>query len=220
MKKASVLILTFVLVGGLVAGCGAPPPLQSDKYLNDTTLIAEGECMSPCFHNITVGQTTYTDALTKIKADPAFANVQTQDKPPAASWSAKDGESCCQISANPDTGVVNAMLVKVAPKMNAQQIIEKYGQPTYTNSVDYSDKEVALAMIYPEKGLVIWVTPGDANSTLNGNSPVVMSLLLDPKDWKQVLDSATFQAWNGFLPYKTYKEATPVVTPRVTPTPQ
>src|SRR5690349_15395116 len=131
MKKAVVLTLAFVVIGGLLAGCGAPPPLKSDKYLNDTSLLAEGSCTAPCFHDITVGQTTYTDALAKVKADPAFANVQNQDKPPAASWSAKDGEACCQLSANADTGVVNAMLVKLAPKITAQQIIEKYGEPKY-----------------------------------------------------------------------------------------
>jgi hypothetical protein len=219
MKKALTLTVAFVIVGGLLAGCGANPPLKSEKYLNDTSLIGEGPCTAPCFHDITVGQTNYTDAVAKLKADAAFANMQLQDKPAAASWSAKDGEPCCQMSAN-DSGVVNALLVKVAPNLTAQQVIDKYGQPTYVNSVDYSDKEVAIAMIFPEKGLVTWVAPGDANSTISANSPVVMALLLDPKEWQTVLDTATFQAWNGFLPYQTYKNATPVVTPRVTPTPQ
>src|SRR3954468_24096225 len=164
MKKTLVTTLAFIVIGGLLAGCGAPPPLKSDKYLKDTTVVDDSSCTTPCFHGITVGQTTYTDALAKVKADPMFANVQNQDKPPAASWSAKDGEACCQLSANPDTGVVNAMLVKLSPKLTAQQIIDKFGEPKYVNSVDYSDQEVAVAMIYPDKGLVTWVAPGDANS--------------------------------------------------------
>ena len=50
--------------------------------------------------------------------------------------------------------------------------------------------------------------------------PVVVVLYLAPGDFPNLLATATLQGWNGFLPYKTYKDATPIVTPRVTVTPQ
>src|SRR5579859_5168110 len=219
MKKTIVRALAFTLLTVLLASCGAPPPLKSDKYLSDTSLLnPDPSCRGPCFHGITLGKTTYTDALRKVKADTAFSNVQSQDSPPAANWSTKAGEACCQLSAN-DKGLVNALLVKVAPGMTAQDVIDKYGKPQYVNSVDYTDQEVAMALIFPDKGLVTWVSPGDPKSSLDGKSPVVMVLYLDPNDWKSVLDTATLQGWNGFLPYATYKNATPVVTPRITVTP-
>ncbi|MEP7286843.1 MAG: hypothetical protein ABI947_13870 [Chloroflexota bacterium] len=224
MKKILGLTVAFVIFGALLAGCGAPPPLKSDKYLKDTSLLSQdASCSGPCFHGIIVGKTNFSDALTTIKADPTFDNVQSQDKsgdkPAGASWAAKDGDPCCQLSATLE-GVVSAMLVKVAPTMTAQQVIDKFGQPKFVNPVDYTDKEVAVAMVYPEKGLVAWVTPGDSTSQLAANSPVVMVLFLDPNDWDKIKDTATLQGWNGFLPYQTYKNATPVVTPRITPTAQ
>jgi len=218
MRKILVWALAFVVLGTVLAACGTPPPLKSDKYLQDTSLLQQDPKGPRVFHGITVGQTTFTDAQSKLKADAAFSAFQSQDKPPSAAWSTKDGEACCQLSAN-DSGVVNALLIKVAPTMKAGDVIKAYGNPKYVNSVDYTDKEVAMALIYPDLGIVTWVSPGDANSKLDENSPVVMVLYLDPKDWPKVLDTAKLQGWNGFLPYATYKNATPVVTPRVTVTP-
>ena len=218
MRKPIVWALAFVVLGTVLAACGTPPPLKSVKYLQDNSLLQQDPKGPRTFHGITVGQTTFTDAQSILKADTAFSNVQPQDKPPSAAFSTKDGEACCQLSAN-DSGIVNALLVKVTPSITAGDVIKTFGNPQYVNSVDYTDKEVAMALIYPDLGIVTWVSPGDATSKLDATSPVVMVLFLDPKDWHSVLDTATLQGWNGFLPYSTYKNATPVVTPRVTVTP-
>ncbi len=220
MRKASVSIVALVILGLLVSACGTPPPLKSGKYLDDTSLITGSEtCAPPCFRNIVVGQTTFTDALSKVKADSGFANVQSQDKPPAAAWGAAGGDACCQMTANQDTGLIDALLVKVKPTMTVKQVIDKYGTPDYTTVVDYSAEEVAIGLIFSKVGLVTWVTPGDANSTLKESDPVVIVLFLDPKEFSKLRDTSTLLGWNGFLPYQTYKNATPVVTPRVTLTP-
>lgn len=221
MKKALSLIVALIIFSAMLSGCGTPPPLRSEKYLNDASLLTLDPNASPLtFANITPGKTTFADGLAAIKANTNFANVQSQDKPPAASWSAKDGEPCCQLSADKDTGIVNAMLIKLAPRITVQQVIERFGQPKYVNSVDYTDQEVALALIYPEKGLIAWVSPGNPSSKLENTSPLVMALFIDPKDWKKIQDQATLQGWNGLLLYQEYKKATPVITPAVTATPQ
>jgi hypothetical protein len=49
---------------------------------------------------------------------------------------------------------------------------------------------------------------------------IVLYLNPEPKEFDKMLDTATLQAWNGYIPYKTYKAATPIVTPRVTAAPQ
>ncbi len=221
MRKALQLIAALLAVGLVVAACGPLPPLKSDKYLNDNSLVTQNPCAPPCFHGIIVGQTTFTDALTKIKADPAFTNVQSQDKPPQAAWNAASGEGCCQLSADPDTGLVNAVLIKTTPKTPVKDVIAKYGQPDFVTWVDYSPpQEVALGLVFKKAGIVTWVAPTDANATLQETDPVVVVLYLDPKDFNKLLDTATLQAWNGFRPYSEYKAATPVVTPRITVTPQ
>jgi hypothetical protein len=167
MRRAFTLVAALLALGVLVSACGPLPPLKSDKYLKDTSLVTQNPCAPPCFHGITVGQTTFTDALSKVKADPAFANVQSQDKPPQAAWSAVGGEGCCQMSANPDTGLINAVLIKVTPTMTVKEVVEKYGEPKYVTWVDYSPPEqVALGLVFQEAGLVIWAAPSDANSAL------------------------------------------------------
>ena len=119
-----------------------------------------------------------------------------------------------------DKGVVNALLVKLAPNVTAKQLIDKFGNPKYVTGVDYSAQEVALALIFPDKGVVAWVSPGDSTSTLKETNPVVVALYLNPAKFNDLLATATLQGWNGFLSYTNYRTATPVITPRVTSTPQ
>ncbi len=118
------------------------------------------------------------------------------------------------------SGSIDAVVAKVAPHMTLQQVIDKYGQPKYTFPVDYTSDEVAVAVIYPDNGLVVWVSPGNASSTVDGNAKVVIVLYFNPKEWTtKYLPTGELQAWAGFQPYKNYQSATPVITPAITPTP-
>src|SRR5262249_15210505 len=151
-------ITALSILAIFAAACGTPPPLKSDKYLSDVSLVAteDASCGTPCFHGIIPGQTTYNDAVNKIKGDKAFTSVQTNDIAPSAGWSvAGSGEACCQLTADQTKGIVDAVVAKVTPNMTLQQVIDKYGQPQYTFPVDYTSDEVAIAVIYPDKGLVV-----------------------------------------------------------------
>src|SRR5688572_17761603 len=79
------------------------PPLKSESYLEDMSLIEQEPCGPPCFQGITVGQTTFMDALSKVKGNKTFSHVQSQDHPPHAAWSTAGGVPCCQMSADADT---------------------------------------------------------------------------------------------------------------------
>jgi hypothetical protein len=195
-----------------------PPLLKSDKYLDDISLITKKPCGPPCFRGITVGQTNFTDALIIIRSDPTFAGVETQINPQRPSWNTAAGEPCCQIVANPDTELIDAIVVKLAPKMITRQLIDTYGPPTYVTTVDYSDQEVALPLIYPEQGVVIWVLTGDPQSSLDPNDPIVALIYLNPAIFPDLIMTATLQGWNGYGSYQTYKNAPPVVTPLYSPT--
>src|SRR4051812_19240349 len=88
MRKALPLLAVFVIASLVLSACGSPPPLKSDKYLDDTSLVnPPADCAPPCWRGITVGKTTFTDAVTKVKGDAAFKDVQSNDKPPQALWS-------------------------------------------------------------------------------------------------------------------------------------
>ncbi len=214
-----IALLAFVTFGSLAQSGSAQtsPPLKSDKYLNDTSIISGDPCGPPCFANIVPGKTKFTDAVTALKADKRFTNVITQENPLQAAWATAAGEQCCQISAD-DTGTVNAILLRLAPHVTAKQLLDKYGNPTYVTEVDYSAAEVAVALIFPKNGLVAWVTPGDPASTLMPESPLVVALYLAQDQFNKLVAGATLQGWDGFKPYAAYKSAAPVVTPLPPPT--
>ena len=214
-----------LLVGGLVlASCAPPPPLRSDKYLDDTSLISGQPCETPCYQGITVGTTTFADAVSMVKANAAFNDVQnkdaTSDQPAAAVWSSTSGEQCCQMIADAK-GLVESITLRLAPKTTIGQIIEKYGEPKYTFSTEYTQDEAVIQLLYPEKGLVLLVVPGDANSSLEAGDPVVAVIYLDPARFEDLIKEATLQGWAGYQTFKVYKDATPIVTavPSLTPTP-
>ena len=220
MRKASFSVILFVVLSIVLGACGSPPPLKSDKYLADTSLLSQDPCAPPCFQEITAGKTTFTDALdiVKKKTD-LFSNVQSQDNPKQAVWSTKDGETCCQIVANDNTGIIDIILVRVKPTMTVSQVIAKYGPPKYISAVDYTPDESALTLIFPDVGLVTWIVPGDAKSSVTENTPVVAVLYLTAAKLSEQIDMAALQGWDGYKSYEIYKAATPIITPKITVTP-
>lgn len=222
MRKLTFLLVLAVL-GVILAGCGSPPPLVSEKYLADTSIISQDPCGPPCFAGITVGETTFADALSKIKANTtAFKDVQSQDDPPQAAWSdAVNGEACCQMTADKNTGLVDAILLRLAPKITIKDVIAKYGEPEYVSVLgqDYSADETAVGLIYPKIGNVLWVMPGNGSSTLDENDPVVIALYFAPNTIQDLLSTATLMKWTGYESVSFYRTATPIVTPIPTTTP-
>jgi len=222
MKKAFSMFVLFLVASVALAACTPPPPLKSDKYLQDTSLISGTPCAPPCFQGITVGQTTFSDAETLLKNNALFSNVQKQEssgRPPLATFNTKAGEAIGQLTAN-DKGVVDALLVKLAPGVTTEQLVAKYGDPKYVTGIDYSQTEVALALIFPDKGIVAWVAPGDANAALKPTDPVVVVLYIAPDGFPKLLETAELRGYAGYIAYGTYKANTPVITPKVTATPQ
>ncbi len=195
-------------------------PLKSDRYLNDNSFLSQVPCGPPCFRGITPGQTTFADALRVIQTDPQFSTIRSQEHPPIAAWSVAGGEPCCQLSADENTGLIYSVLIKVTPRVAIKDVISKYGSPDFVTTVDYSSQEVAIGLIFPKVGMATWVALGNAQSVLREDSPVVVVHYFDPKSFDTIYNSATYWAWNGYLPYQVYKNATPIVTPRFTITPQ
>jgi hypothetical protein len=216
-----VILMTRTALQPIPTLTPTPPPLKSDAYLHDNSLISQDSCGPLCFRGITINETTYFDAVTKIKADPLFSNVQIQYNPLQAAWSTKDGVGCCQLTSDQTTGLVNYIVVRTAPIMSLGDVIAKYGEPPYTSvsTDDYSPDEVALGLVYPKTGNVIWIMPGNVNSNVTASSPVVMVSYFDPRSFDGLLVTATLEGWLGYKPYRVYKAAPPVLTPRVTLTP-
>ncbi|MCE7948604.1 MAG: hypothetical protein DYG88_14360 [Chloroflexi bacterium CFX4] len=219
--KNLLLPAVLIFIGLVLAGCGSAPPLVSDKYLNDSSLLTENPCGAPCFQGITIGQTTFADAERLVRDNPLFKDVQSQENPPQAAWSAVNGDQCCVMTADPSTGIVNQLLVYVAPNMRVRDVLAKYGEPAYVAvpKQDYSQTEAVLGLIYPKQGNLLWVMPGDGQSTLDEDDPIVIVLYLNPADFDDLLATAELNGWLGYVSVAEYRSADPVLTPRVTVTP-
>ncbi len=215
----ALIVFSGVKQSGAVQATPTPPPLlKSDKYLNDTSSISADPCGPPCFANITPGKTTLTDALAILKADKRFSNiVQPPNQSTQAIWSTAAGEACCQLVADA-AGVVESILIKLAPNVTAKQLLDKYGSPAYISTVDYTPQEVALGMIYPKLGLVAWITPGDASTSILADNPVVIALYQAPDQLNKLIQTSSLQGWDGFKSYAAYKSAPPIITPLPPPT--
>jgi peptidylprolyl isomerase len=224
LPAAAIAVLTALLSGLLMPGGAGQVlrvqaqggPLRSDTYLDDTSLISGDPCAAPCFAKITPGQTTFNEAVNMIRIDTRFRDVQVQSAT-QASWSTAAGVGCCQMIGDANGKVAN-LVVRLAPRMTAGQLLAKYGDPTYTTVADYSATEVAVALIYPKNGFVAWVMPGDAASTVTESSPIVLAVYLAPEQFDSLIKTTVLSGWAGYKPYQTFKAATPIVTPLPPPT--
>jgi hypothetical protein len=220
MRKLLLPVFALVLLGGLLAGCGTTPPLVSNDYLNDTSLVdADESCQAPCYQDIVPGTTTFADALAKLKSNSLFKDVQSQDSPPQAAWSTQGGTQCCNLSANEETGLVEVMLIRTAPVMTLLDVVSRYGEPAYVVPQEYTEEEVALGLLYPDDGFLAYVMPGNTSSTLADTNPVVIVLYFNPAQSAELVESSTLFAWQGLSAFSSYQNATPIVTPLPTATP-
>jgi hypothetical protein len=216
--------LLLIVAGFALAGCSPPPPLRSDKLLDDSSLITGDPCEAPCFQGITVGKTTFIDGIDIIKRNATFKDLQnkeaTTDQPALAQWNTTTGEFCCQMIAAPN-GMVESITLRLAPKITVGQVVEKFGEPPYTFPAEYTQEEAVIQLLYPDKGLVMLVVPGDANSSLEAGDPLVAVIYLDPTRFTELIKQANLNGWMGYETFAAYKAATPIVTamPTLTPTP-
>jgi peptidylprolyl isomerase len=224
---ASIRRLAFsaVLIGTLTSGLAgtlsavhaqvAPPPLKSDKYVADTSIISGDPCAAPCFDKITIGQTTLADALTALKADTRFGNVQNTGSQVA--WTTAGGDPAGQLLVNA-AGVVDIMQIRIAPKVTLKQIVDKFGNPDYVLPQDYSATEVAFGVIYEKLGLVMVAALDGQTDSVKAENPIVLLEYFVPAELSKNIANTPLNGWTGFQPYSVYKAATPVHTPPPPPT--
>ena len=220
-QPACKLLLIGTLIGGFAGTFSSAqaqptlPPLKSDKYVADTSVVSGDPCAAPCFDKITIGQTTVADAITILKADTRFANVQTRGSQVA--WTTAAGDPAGQLSAN-GAGVVDVIQMRIAPIVTLKQIIDKYGNPDYTLPQDYSPTEVAFGVIYEKLGLVMVAALDGQADSVKAENPIVLLEYFVPAELSQNIANTPLNGWQGYQPYSVYKAATPVHTPPPPPT--
>ncbi len=218
-------ILPFLLLGVLLlgAGCLPQPTLRSELFLDDDSVVTGEPCGAPCWHNITPGETTWTEALDIIRADSTLGqlevNTEEQGIVQAVWQKAGSNQFCCHLLADSQEDTVSYLFLALSPRTIVDSVIRVHGEPTYVTTFQFTDAESVVQLVYPEVPMVVSVLVGDAQSSLLANSTVVAVLYMAPEEMALILDTTELQAWAGYQPYSVYSQATPVVTPRVTLTP-
>jgi len=217
LKRLFIIILAIAFLTVTAPAARAQndaPPLKSETFLADDSLLTETPCGPPCFDNITPGKTTLEQASVAAKAD-TRVTLSTPGNP-SLRFSTAAGVSVVDIFAV--NNVVDTITVRLAPKITTAQIIAKYGEPKYTFVSDYTAKEVAVGLIYSAKGVIVWVSSGDPASSLTPESPVVFATYFVPENFEKLVRNTPLSGWAGYVPYQTFRSATPARTPLPLPT--
>ncbi len=220
-KKQMFLLLPLLLL--LTAACLPQPTLRSELFLDDRSLITGEPCGAPCWNGITPGETLWPDALDVIENDETFSGLDTNSEGGfvQAAWQkAGSGQFCCRIIADDENSPVSFLFLALSPDIIVDEVLDVYGEPQYVTTFRFTDEEAVIQLVYPDIPMAVSVLVGTPDASLLANSEVVAVLYMSPEEMSLILDTSELQAWEGYQPYLTYEESTPVVTPRVTLTPR
>lgn len=218
-----------ILLPGLLAlvlcfaACQPPPELRDANLLQDTSLLTDEPCASPCWRGITPGVTSWSDALTILEDDATLSDPQVQTDEETSAVIAEfqqldSGVSCCQIYS--ETGeVVDIIFLRTAPTTTLGQLIDAKGEPAYLIGSPYSDDQAIVNLIYPEIPMVVYAFVPGATGSITEGSEIIGVLHLKQRDIDLLLQTSELQAWEGYMSYQAYEESELEITPSVTLTP-
>jgi hypothetical protein len=218
--------LLYLVLFVMVATACVPqtPPLVSEEYLEDESLLTGEPCEPPCWNGITPGETTWEEALEVLESDDSVNGLDQQEAEGGtvlAAW--QDGESelyCCRMLADDPESVVKYLFLQIAPNFIIDDVLDAYGEPEYVAPATLTDTDAVLQLVYAEVPMLVWVYVGEPGASVLANSQVVAVIYLTAEEMELSLVMSNLYAWDGYQPYSAYEEATPVATPRITPTAQ
>lgn len=208
----------------MAAACSPPPELRDPKLLNDDSLITGEPCVAPCWNDITPGVTAWSEALTILEDDPSIEDptVQTAEDSAsvAASFKEPGGIDASGQIFSEDGETVGLIFLRLAPTLTLDQVLERYGEPSYVIGTPFSDDppQAIVNLVYPEDQMIVYVfVPGKAGS-LDGTNEVVGVLYMQPSDMETLLKTSSLHAWEGLASFETYSDQAPFeLTPEATP---
>ena len=224
MKRSIRILVMMIPLVLLVAACMPEPTLRSDLFLDDDSLITGEPCAAPCWHGITPGETTWTEANAIVSADTGFEGIETNAESgmQQAVWQKTgSGQYCCRLIAEEaeDATISYVFLALSSPRIIVDNVLDVHGDPTYVTTFPFTSTESVVQLIYPDVPMVVSALVGDSNSSLLANSDVVAVLYMDQAEMDLILQTTELKAWAGYQTYGTYDQGTPVITPAITLTP-
>lgn len=215
MRIRLTLVLTALLL--VLAACAPSQELRNDLFLNDNSLTQrDAECAAPCWRGITPGLTEWSAAISILEDQTDLADIKVESNQEsgevAVTFQRKDGVPCCLLYSK-DGALVDQMLLQLAPQNTLGAVTAALGEPLYFNGTEVDEKQAAAALFYPERGLVVYAFVEGNTGSLSATSEVFAALYLAESDMRQVMQTSTLQAYDGYKAFSDYLDDTPALTP-------
>ncbi|MFN8378500.1 MAG: hypothetical protein U0452_07490 [Anaerolineae bacterium] len=224
MKRSRLLLpgLLLLLVM-LAAACSPPPELRDQKLLNDDSLITGEPCEAPCWRGITPGVTAWSEALTILEDDRTIEDPTTQtaddSSAVAASFKEPGGIDASGQIFSDNGNTVGLIFLRLAPDMTLDEVLAKYGDPTWVIGTPFSDDppQAIVNLVYPDEQMIVYVFVPGKEGALDGTNEIVGVLYMQASDMETLLKTSSLHAWEGLADFATYGPDSPFeVTPEPT----
>ena len=197
-------ILNALAEGSDEVSIGQPEiSLLNDDFLDDNSLLTQEPCGSPCWQNITPGETSLEDARTIVE-QLANANI-VQDDASGFAFTMDSDIICCQI-ATQDGETVTTIFLQLAPNMLLGEVIENHDEPTYISGEQFSDSESIMIAFYPDMNALIYTVVDGENGQLSEESPVFTVIYTSTDLMNTIVNTNPLDNWKGYLSYDEYMD--------------
>ena len=173
-----VFVSLGLLILGLCAGCGEPPPL-------DTSFLTGEPCEPPCWQGLTPGESTEEDVGEFIRAT-RFVDTRTiyrgritrggEVVGVSIQWrsTAARSRNVESNSFDIDTGVLEHITIYPDYELTLERLMERYGPPEkyVANLSGYERQWVDVTLFYPTHGFTVYLALRPDDPTLRPESRV------------------------------------------------
>jgi protein-disulfide isomerase len=185
--------------------------LRNDRYLDDDSIITGEPCATPCWNNITVGETAWEDAIAILEADETLGELTINESQDSAAKQAifgtVDGDPCCQIITM-DGETPSVLWLQFAPNNTLAELIAAHGEPTYLIGNRYTQDQAYMTLYFPESLLAVTVfVAGEEEGVISETSEIIGVELLTTESIERILTGAFLHAWEGYQTYSAYMDS-------------
>lgn len=187
--------------------------LLRDNMLNDTSLITSDPCKIPCWQGMTMGETTWEEALSIIEQNERYIVVNRAEDPSSGAarviWQdGADNPACCQLfTTNGD--FVDSLVLQLAPIMTIGEVFSVVGEPALLTSEIIGLEKATISLIYPESGLIIQAFVAGEDGEVTEDNLIIGAVLLSAPLMEQILATNDFLVWQGYQPLSEYHATEP-----------
>jgi len=182
--------------------------LLNENFLVTDSLTSDDPCGTPCWENITPGETTVAEAATIIEELEPFTILQQDAN--TIIFSADENDICCQVISEDNSGspdaVVGAIFLQLAPTTTLSEFIEVHGDPTYVSGEPYSDSEAVLTLFYDDLSTILNVVVDGEDGMLGDDSPIFAAVYASETLYSAAIASSPLDDWKGYLTFSEYMD--------------